>query len=446
MSPSQSSIAVVLLRVGGVACQAIMFALLANVLDTPAMGIFSSVYVFWGLVRMLGPAGLDQIAMREISYARARHDNPLSAAIGAHAIKAVVAVTAVLGVATAVAVGMLAGRGVASISPANALVIALAVPAFGLVGLLTAMVRAYDRNIASQAIETIGIQILATVLLGAQWFSGTVTLGSALLIQAVGAWLTVAVCSAALRGLVSLRCKPLAAELKHRMRSECLELWQALIMIGLAARAPTFISLSLLGPAATAVLEIAMRFGTLPTIFTAAVSTTYGPALAREHARNDKLALGESLATASWLAFLPSAATMIMTIALGPWLLAQFFPPAYSQAYIPLLLIVAATTVNGTFGMSSTLLMMTGHQRIVRLYSLLQLGSVVLVSCAGGLLFGIYGVAAAVLVGFVVFDVGLALRIKPLLGIVGILRPSGIAALGRGLKFGSWRIPAESAE
>lgn len=446
MSPSQSSIAVVLLRVAGVGCQAIMFALLANVLPPAGLGIFSGVYVFWGLVRMLGPIGLDQIAMREISCARANSDSALAAAVAAHACRVAAVTTSLLAVVTFCVLQRLVWKGGVSLATWELLTIALAVPAFGFAGLLTAIVRACDRNIASQGIKSVGLQVLTVVFLGAHWAIGKVTLVSALLTQATCAWITVAVCAFMLRDFMAARASSIGADLKERLRRECIELSQALVLIGLAARAPTFISLSLLGPAATAVLEIALRFGTLPTIFTAAVSTTFGPTLAQQHARNDKAGLANSLATASWLSFLPSAATLIGTIVLGPWLLATFFPPVYANAYVPLLLIVASTTINGTFGMSSTVLMMTGNARVVRLYSVVQFVVVVVLSTLLALTIGIEGPALAILAGFIAFDAGLATRIKPLLGIRGILHPSGLADLGRGLKFGSWRVPVENAK
>jgi O-antigen/teichoic acid export membrane protein len=120
---------------------------------------------------------------------------------------------------------------------------------------------------------------------------------------------------------------------------------------------------------------------------------------------------------------------LLGTVALGAWLLEVFFPPAYQQAYLPLIVIVLATTVNGAFGMSSILLLVSGNQRLVRKYSALQFLLVTVLGIALGYQFGVVGLACAVLAGFVAFDVGLALQIKRTLHVTGFLQLNGLGTL-----------------
>jgi O-antigen/teichoic acid export membrane protein len=174
------------------------------------------------------------------------------------------------------------------------------------------------------------------------------------------------------------------------------------------------------------------------------VSTTFSPLMAGLHARGDRTGLSRVLAVSSWLAFAPAALTLLGAAVLGRFLLATFFPAAYGEAFIPLLLVVAATTVNGGFGLSSTMFLMTGHQRIVRIYSGLQL---IAVTIAGGLLalvWGVVGIALAILVGAIIIDVGLSSRVRPLLDVGGPLKPSGLADLLRSLRRGKWHLATET--
>jgi O-antigen/teichoic acid export membrane protein len=423
---------VVGLRVLGVFCQALIFALLANMLSVADMGTFSAAYVFWGLVRMLGPLGLDQIGMREITRARTSGEQARAAAISGYATE--VAAVAGLAIGLGSIVFLVATGASAHLSPAALFLIAAAAPAYSLAGVLSAALRYYDRNVASQAIESVGLHLLTLALLMAQWLLFGLSLDTVLLWQAVAGYGVAIVYAIMLRQAHGPDVSRLSAEARWQLRRESFEAWQALVLIGLAARAPTFISLTLLGPAATAILEIALRFGTLPTIITTGVSTTFAPVMASLHARNDRAALSDTLAVSSWLAFVPSACTLLGAVVLGPWLLGTFFPPVYQLAYLPLLMVIAATTVNAGFGMSSIVLFMTGQQRVVRVYSLLQLVAVLVLGCGLGYQFGVDGIACTVLIGFIVFDVGLALQVRPRLRVTGILRPNGLASLVRTLR------------
>jgi O-antigen/teichoic acid export membrane protein len=434
LSPSQAAISVVLLRLAGVACQALMIGLLANCLSVVEMGKFSAVYVFWGLVRMLGPMGLDQVALREISFARARGDDELAGGLTRYANLLTGGVNLGVAVLSAAILFVLADWAYIELDPLEVLSIALAVPAFALVSVLSSAVRSYDRNIASQGMESIGLHLLTVVILLLHWWLAQLSLGAVLAWQTVTAWATAGAYAALLHHAVGGRVGPVSSDFARRLWREGLEVFQALVLIGLASRAPTYICMSMFGPAATAILEIAIRFGTLPAIFTTAVSTTFAPTMAARYAKGDRAGLGDTLAVASWLSFVPSAFIMLGAIVLGSWLLGAFLPPIYQLSYVPLLLVVASTTVNGAYGMSSIVLFATGYQQVVRVYSVLQLVTVVVAGYGLGYAFGVSGVAFAILLGFIMFDVGLALEVKPHLGVTGILRSDGLAQLLRSIR------------
>jgi O-antigen/teichoic acid export membrane protein len=434
LTSSQSSIVVVVLRIAGVVCQAAAFVVLINALPARAVGIFSVLYVFWGLVRMLGPVGLDHIILRDVAGARAAGDPGYAAALCWRGCRAVFLTGLVLMTASALVLVIVNAVTGSELSASEIAFVAGAVPAFAVMGVLAAALRGFDRNVTSQSIESFGLHLLALVLLVAWSFLGEFSLGVVLACMAASAWVATIVYAAIL-----LPCAPTSASLVPReswraIRAQSFEVWHALLLIGLAGRAPNYISLVLLGPVPTALLEVAMRFGTLPTIFTTGVSVTFSPVFAGLHVRKEREAFGEALAIGSWLAFVPSACVLLVVLFLGPWLLDLFFPAIYRDAYIPLLVVLASCAINAAYGLSSPILLMTGRQRLVRTFSVFRLVAVVGSGIVLGQWLGIVGIALSFLLGVVVFDIGLAQQVRPQLNVSGFLRPQGLQALFRTLK------------
>jgi O-antigen/teichoic acid export membrane protein len=326
----------------------------------------------------------------------------------------------------------------ADLSAGEIALVAGAVPAFTVMGVLAASLRAFDHNVASQGIESVGLHLLALMLIGGWTLVGELDLGGVLACMAVSAWVVTLVYVVALLPCLSvpdLQASPEASDERWRtVRADAFEVWQALLLIGLAGRAPNYISLVLLGPVPTAILEVAMRFGTLPTIFTSGVSVTFSPVFAGMHVRKEQKAFSEALSVGSWLAFVPSACVLLVIWLLGPWLLDTFFPAIYRDAYIPLLVIAAACALNAAYGLSSIILLMTGNQRLVRTYSLFRLVTVAGMGLVLAQWLGVTGVAVSFLLGVVVFDIGLAQTLRPRLNVSGFLRPRGLQAMFRTLK------------
>lgn len=434
LTSSQSSVVVVLLRIAGVLCQATAFVVLVNALPAREVGIFSVLYVFWGLVRMLGPMGLDHIILRDVAGARAAGNPGFAAALSWRGCRAAGLAGLVLMAASALALAAINVVTGGALSAGDVALVAGAVPAFTIMGVLAAALRGFDRNVTSQGIESFGLHLLALILIVAWAFLGELSLGAVLACMAVSAVATTLVYMATLLPCISIPVEPVSHESWRKIRAESFEVWQALLLIGLAGRAPNYISLVLLGPVPTAILEVAMRFGTLPTIFTTGVSVTFSPVFAGLHVRKEQKAFSEALAVGSWLAFVPSACVLVLTLLLGQWLLDLFFPPIYQDAFIPLLVILAACALNAAYGLSSPILLMTGCQRLVRTYSVFRLVTVVAAGIVLGQWLGVTGIALSFLLGVVVFDIGLAQQVRPQLNVSGFLRPRGLQALFRTLK------------
>lgn len=435
LTSAQSSIVVVTLRIAGVICQAVAFVVLVNALPAREFGIFSVLYVFWGLVRMLGPFGLDNIILRDVAGARATGHAAHAVALSRRGLRAAGLGGLGLMLVTAPALALVNAAAAGGLSALEIVLVAGAVPAFTVMGVLAASLRGFDRNVISQGIESFGLHLVVLILFTACMAFGRLGLDAALACMAAAAIAAVLVYAAALLPLLAATpAAPLTPQAWREVRAQAFEVWQALLLIGLAGRAPNYISLMLLGPVPTALLEVAMRFGTLPTIFTTGVSVTFQPVFAGLHVRNEREAFSEALAVGSWLAFVPAACVLAATLLCGQWFLDLFFPALYRDAYIPLLVIVASCALNAAYGLSSPILLVTGCQRLVRTYSAFRLATVAGTGVVLGLWLGVTGIALSFLLGVVVFDLGLAKQIAPQLNVSGFLRPHGLQALFKTLK------------
>jgi O-antigen/teichoic acid export membrane protein len=424
-----------MVRIAGVVAQALVFVYLANRLSVHDMGMFAGVYVYWSLARMLGPFGFDQLSLREIAANNARGMKDAAQALSNFAIICVVVANAALFLFAAGLLCLLSFYNIFVLSPWGILAAAGGAPAYAIAGLLAGQLRGYERIISSQAIESIGLQLPMLAALGILDLGHGVNLGSALSAQAIVAWTV-----AAGYGLARIRCGiEISAQLTFSSRREfsvhAWQIWQALTITALANQMPTYVCLVLLGAAPTGILDIATRFGTLPAIFITGVSTTFSPLLAGRYATQNMKGMGEALAVSSWLAFIPATGVLVILAFVGPWLLAHLFPVAYQQSYGPALIICSATAIAAGFSMASNAYLMSGGQNLVRLYSGLYLAVVVIGGVLLGLPFGVMGIAAAVLLGTTIRDVGLSLRLGRELDMKpGILNLYAVDAAARAIR------------
>jgi O-antigen/teichoic acid export membrane protein len=428
-----SATIVVVCRSFGVAFQAFTFAYLANRLPISDMGALSSIYAFWTLVRMLGPFGLDQIATRDIAAANARNDPTYANALSNFTSSLVTKISFLVSVVVAGGLLALHAHGGYQVSPVSIIAAACGVPAYAFMGLLSGQLCGFKRYVSSQLVDSFGLQIGSAALLVLIDFFWRLDLEYALVAQAFTASLV-----AVAYGLVRMQCgfdfsARLLAEQRKEVCGHAFQIWQTLLVVGSAFRLPTYISLFILGPATTAVLETATRFGTLPTIFTASVQNTFSPHLSGSYAQADIKQLQELFTIASWFAFIPSMSFAIAFALVGRWFVAALFPPEYARAWAPLLLLAIASTVNAGVGLSSAVFLMTGRSTIVRRYAIFQIVACGVLGCVFAKLFGLLGISVAVLIGVIIRDVGLACRLSTELGICTPANASGFKQFVRAI-------------
>jgi O-antigen/teichoic acid export membrane protein len=410
--------------------------LAANGLTPEEFGAFSAVYVFWGLVRMLGPLGLDQIAMREMAAARATGAAERAAAIGRLTAKRTL--QAGLGIAVATAAGLWLLRAIGrTVAPELVFLVAAGVPAFSYTAIVAAQLRAFDRAVLAQVFDSVVLPLLSAAAVLALLLSGKLDLIWAVAVCGASAWVVAASFWASRptrRSGANAEAFPGTSIETRSLWRDAVQVWQALLVTALSVRAPTYVGLMVLGLANTAILEIAIRFGTLPTVFTSGVNATLAPAVAFRHARRGRKGVSTLASVGAWASFLPALAVLLLMAVAGRQFLAWFFPPAYGAAFYPLLLVCAATTVNAAFSPASSVMLMTGGQRVVRLFSIVQLVVVCVLSASLGYRFGIEGVCWAILIGTVVRDGGLAWHLKAKQGAVSYPSVARARAMWRATK------------
>lgn len=421
-----SSLLVTGARVAGIVLQSLIVLLLARALPVSHMGVFALCYAGLGFARILGPAGIDQVTMRYIAAAENNRSDVLLHKLLNTSFFLVIVLNVSIAAAIAPAAfwAMQWMSGEASLSHTNFSFVACALPAFAIMGLLTAQIRGFDYNVLAQIPDSVVLHLLFGMGLIFFQSRGELDLASVFLCLAFSAWIVVTIYILARFWIgVDLKAMP-SWEATRTLLVEGREVLYALTITALSARAPLLLSAPLLGPASTAILDVAIRFGTLPTITTSSVIATFTPRFAALANKSDRRNLSRTLSLSSALAAAP-AFIGLAAIGLGaPFLIDAALPAAYAHAYPPMLVICFAAVINATFGLASTLLFMAGYSHVVRNFSLAQLIAICVFSPVLGPLFGPLGLSAAILIGTIVRDFGLAIWASRKFGIE--LPPLGV--------------------
>jgi len=394
----RSSLLLTLARAIGVSVQTITIFWLAHQLPLQDMGYFGVAYAALGLIRYLGPLGTDQITLKLI--ARSPLSGEVQAASGSSfwitsAVGAILLIGFVAVASSRVSVGV-------------TIATAAAIPAFALMGCFIGQVRGFGRNLSAQLPEAIGTHALFGGLLVLSGPFGAERIEVVMTCLALSGWIVSGIYVAIRLQTGPLQIAPATGRIILMLR-DGFGMFQPLLLTAVAYRAPLFISALALGPHAAAVVEIASRIGRASDIVTNSVGLTISPRFARLHHQGEfdqtrriwgKGALGAMVPAAAWLAAL---------LVWGQTGLELFLPAAYADAYTPMALFAGATLANATFGLASNLMLMSGRERTVRLFSSLQLLAICVGSAALVPTWGMVGIGIAALLGSVTRDFGMTM-------------------------------------
>lgn len=402
LSPAlRASLLITAMRMAGIGLQALTLILLTHVLPPAPLGIYATVYASTAIVRLLGPAGFDQLALRGM----------LTGGDAAGPWDAAAWVLA-LNLPLAAALATLAWALGAPVSPADIALTAALLPAFALAGLLAGYVRGTGGVIAAQWPESVLLPLLIALGLALGHAAGGLTLTRALVGLFAAAWITTAVYAvlARRRGGGAGR-RPSIARARPMAR-EGGAIFVALLFTALSARAPMLLALPLLGPVGAALMEVANRFGTLGSVVTSSVATSYSPVFARGAAAGDRPALWRALRGGALFSGAAGVAIAVLLAALFPLAVGTVLPALYGASYSALAILAAATAVNAGLGLASNLMFMRGEASRVRAASLVQAIAIYGASVPLGLRFGAAGIAGACLAGAMLRDGWLFWRVS----------------------------------
>lgn len=400
-------------RVTGILLQAFVVLHLARTLPTNHMGVFAVAYAFLGLMRMLGPIGTDQVAMRRIAQATSAQDlSPLAQRISNDAFTLVVCANAAFAGICALLLLTLMALGFLTVDAVVIAPICTAMPAFAITGLFVGQIRGLGYNITAQVPDAVGLHLVFGGLLLALTWQNALTLQSAMICLSIASWCVV-ILQVWIRLWIGVdwSMRPSRGSLVSIAR-EGWDTLQALALTALSVRAPMFLAMILLGPAAAAILEIAVRFGNVCSILTGSVAATLSPRFAKLWQSGERRDITRFLGYGGLMAGIPAFIYVIVLAIAAPGLISLVLPADYRAAHLPMLLVAFATSVNASLGLSSNALLMAGRPRPVTLFSLLSLVAIVFGSLFLAPSFGVTGIAGAMLLGSLLRDGGLTLMMR----------------------------------
>jgi O-antigen/teichoic acid export membrane protein len=425
---AQISVIVTGIRVLSILMQSAIMLYLANSLPIEDMGVYALCYAAVGLVRLLGPLGLDQVNMRTIaehsggqvldpSLQRLLNSSYLLVLGSSFCLATIFSVLALIGNFTA---------GLTQPNPLMFFILAWSIPAFALIGLFVFEIRAFGHQVSAQIPDSLLLQVFLGCGLLVSGLLSELDLAAALLWLTISAWL-VAIIYVLMRLKIGVLWSAKASwgDVVVLLQ-ESKDVLAAKAITVLSMRVPLFLSAPMLGTAGTAILDLAFRFGTLPSLTTTSVSVTFSPHFAALIGRNNTAQLSRALSLASLLATVPALLCFAIVAIAGPFLIETLLPPAYQNLYAPMLVVCAASTINATYGIASELLFMAQKSRIVSVFSTGRLVSVLALCPLLAEPFGIVGFAIAILIGTAARDVGMAIWTSRNLGTtfppLGIIR------------------------
>lgn len=400
----RSSLLVLGARVLGVALQAAILVLLARALPLADMGVVSFVLAGMALMRALGPLGLDQAVLRRMAAAHGAGDDGAVRALSGRSIVLVAAISGALAVSGGV--GLSVAR--VGLAPVEIAAIALAMPAYALAGLLVAQVRALGYNLAAQLPESLGLQLAIGAGLWVAMGEGLDRADVLVVIAAAALLVTI------VYALLVLRLVPRGDTATARLEGlfgEAFSILQALAVTALSVRLPVLLAPLFLGFEGAAIVDIAMRFGTLASLATSSVAATLSPSLSQAAARSDWADVRRQVRHGGVLAGGAAALFLVAILLLAPVLVGRVLPADYAAALVPMALFAVASLLNAAFGLASTAYLMAQRAALVRTYTIMGVLLFLVIALLSVSSWGAAGMGAAGIAQALVRDGALAARL-----------------------------------
>jgi O-antigen/teichoic acid export membrane protein len=422
-------------RIGGILAQVLTLAFITRGLPIAEVGVFASITGASVLARSLGPLGFDQIILRSVPALININGEPSAHVFVRSCAKRVLIPHLAILTIGLVASGVLAGEGNQWATAIAAMFAVIACNSA--TGFVASTLRSFDRIVPSFLPDAFFGPVIALILTASLWFIQGLTLNAAL-------WSFVASCAVVVAlNLYNARNILLRVRMAihepppsfHPSYIKSMMLLAPLAVTQLQFKSPLYIAIFILGPSAGAVVEIASKFGLLPTLVTWSATLSFGNQIPRAVAQNDLKLAQKLVIYSTWMSFLPSVLFLVFFAAAGPFVLPILFGEPYMQAFWQSRLFITARAINASGSMASTTMLMLNKEGYVTRYTIASLVIIILGGWLGAMLVGTQGVIAGMILAAITRDVGLSIRLhrhtglySPIYSVEGLRHSAAIAA------------------
>lgn len=334
---------------------------LARLLNPVGLGAYGIIIAVALLLSVLGQFGLQAVAVREISVALAREQ---WGAVRGYVRTFTCAVLAVsLGLGGLWAIAALVGP--KFIGPQNlSLLGALLVPLYALTVLLNAQLRAFGRIVTGQLLELLIRPGLMCVLLAGIYLAHSIlTPAMALSLQVAASAATLGIGFIWLGFAIPRGVRTATAERPRPWVKSA----STLAAVDLLKQLDVSYGILLLGMLSSHAEAGYFRVALSTVIFVATPLSIFAvvlaPTLAQLHASGEQERLQRLMSVSAAIMFAISVAALAVIAIFGRQLITHLFGAAYISSWAPLLLLTAAQSINGFFGIGWVLLSMSGGER-----------------------------------------------------------------------------------
>jgi O-antigen/teichoic acid export membrane protein len=370
--------------------------ILARVLGTESFGIYAYATTWLLLLTLASLLGLHTSTIRFVSEYQGLQEWGLLRGYLRRSQQVTLLTSSAIGLVVAVSVHTLRHTFGPELTLALELA-SLAIPAFALLHVQSAVLRGLKRIVASLVpIEVVRPVLIAAGAASLFLFAGTRPgAPSALAINLSATLAALGLTLTALRHSLPSEVHREPAQYRSREWVRvALPVWLVTAFSLVLSDIGIIMVGSLLGPRQSGTYAAAVRLASLLSFGLIAVSTIAAPMMGELHAQGRRREL-QRLLTLSARAATAFALPIALVLAVSGRLLLRLFGPDFTEAYPSLLIIVVAQLANSLSGSTLLLMLMTGDQnRAAKIFAISAVLNVVL-NAALVLPFGIVGAAAA---------------------------------------------------
>lgn len=239
------------------------------------------------------------------------------------------------------------------------------IPTFGLATLSAGMLQAVGQPLRAELLSGLARTVLVAALVLASGWLSLASPAVALWLTAFAALVTGAATIAVLRRAMPVeRAGPRAMDERRAWLDAGLAFMFAMAALSLIERLDTIMLGTLVGAQAAGIYSVASRMALTVALASTSVLALLAPALARETAAGDRVALQRSVAVATGLMLALALSIAVVMMAALPWLLPAF-GPGFESAATPLAILLGGQVVVAACGPGGGLLALAGRNRAV---------------------------------------------------------------------------------